>query len=165
MKKVEKRERVFIGWRLTNSKNDLLSEKSRNSNSRQDGSGGPQDLEQILMEGDVPKTPSNQLPSLFNVRTTDDAAMRPGLKKWVDDNVNPKLLLQVHDFSFYADGKPGKKRKGEQADTEEAPRKIKYPDPLPPLHCPSLKAQGVPFRPYSDDEKDILLPRSFDEIL
>jgi hypothetical protein len=140
-------KRVYLKWRLTYSESDLLSIRSKNKNSRQDGQGDPQDIFMVLANQAVPKIASNQLPSMYNVRGADDPAMHEGLNKWISENIQPYLLREDHPDKF-------SKKRG--ADGNFLP---KYPYPLIPLHCPSLHEQGRKYPEYTQPEIDILIPR------
>jgi hypothetical protein len=139
--------RLFTGWRLTYDEDDLLSKATKNSNPRQDGPGNAQDLEEVLSEQMVPKIPSNQLPSLFNVRSVDDSNQQPGLHEWLSKYIRADLLRAEHEHTFFKD----KKRL----------REVKFPHPLPPLFMPSLTEMGAKYCPYQSVEKFILQPHSF----
>eukprot|EP01036_Dinobryon_divergens_P026696 gene26695-35373_t len=150
--------RLFTGWRLTYDETDLLCKEMKNSNSRQDGKGEPQILEQVLSEQMVPKIPSNQLPSLYNVRSVDTPVMQPGLNEWISKYIRADLLEEEHENTFFKDKKK-RQREGDEEDVGAKP--IKYPYPLPPIFMPSLKAIDTMYCPYQDIEKFILKPHSF----
>ena len=151
--------RLFTGWRLTYDQADLLCKGMKNSNSRQDGKGEPQVLDQVLSEQMVPKIPSNQLPSLYNVRSVDTRTMQHGLNEWVSKYIRADLLEAEHENTFFK----GKKKRQREGDGEEeaVAKAVKYPYPLPPIFMPSLKAMDIMYCPYQDVEKFILQPHCF----
>ena len=142
--------RLFTGFRLTHDTEDLLAKQMRNSNSRQDGKGDAQHLATILEDQAVPKIPSNQLPSLFNVRSVDTPAQQAALNEWITKYIRPELLEEIHPDSFH---------KGKR--NPDGTPKPKYPYALPPLHMPSLKELGRKYPPYTMEEAFILKPHSF----
>eukprot|EP01036_Dinobryon_divergens_P031614 gene31614-41047_t len=152
--------RLVTGWRLTYDETDLLCKSIHNSNSRQDSSGEPQMLEQVLSEQMVPKIPSNQLPSLYNVRSVDTPAMQSGLNDWVSKYIRADLLEAEHENTFFKSSKRKRQREGGD-EGKVGTKAIKYPYPLPPIFMPSLKAMGTMYCPYQDVEKFILQPHSF----
>ncbi len=142
--------RLFLGWRLTNDDEDLLAKQGKNSNPRQDGKGDAQDLQQIIAEQGVPKIASNQLPSLYNLRSVDTPAQQAGLNAWVQKHIKEELLEEEHPDSFFRTTRDA-----------NGNRKRKYPHALPPLHMPSLREIGQMYPPYKRDDIIILMPHSF----
>lgn len=143
-------KRLFLGWRLTYDDEDLLAKGTRNTNPRQDGKGESQDLEKIIEEQMVPKIPSNQLPSLFNVRSVDTPGQQAALNAWIQKYIRPEFLEETHPDSFHKNKR--------DANGDPVP---KYPYPLPPLHMPSLREIGRMYPRYKKEEKIILMPHSF----
>lgn len=87
--------RLFVGWRLTLDSEDLLSKSIKNRNSRQDSDGSAQILSDLLRSQSVPKVPSNQLPSLYNLRTIDYPKQQPGLNAWITKYIKPEYILRL----------------------------------------------------------------------
>lgn len=154
--------RLSTAWRLTHSDTSLLEVASRNKNSRQDGTGEAQRLEEVIDEMRVPKIPSNQLPSMYNVRNVDDSRQREGLWAWCEARVQDAVRTHT---PTYSDGKTPKR-------PESMPPEVRFR--IPELHAPSLSSlRRLPsdgfdreidwerlFPEYADVERRILRPHS-----
>jgi len=177
--------RLFLGFRLTTSHVDLLSQplpKGVRLNSREDGRGLPKQLRaEVLDPQALVDLPSKQSGPLYRSRHTDIAAQQDGLKTWIDTYIRWELLNEDHPDRFYkparrtkrkADDKDGTVLPAEMVDAE--PR-LKYDAPLPPMHMPSLQElqqilnrvhgeqqpENVLYSPYDDLEEQMYLPHKF----
>ncbi|KAK3252073.1 hypothetical protein CYMTET_37031 [Cymbomonas tetramitiformis] len=125
--------RLFTAWRLTHDDRSLLEVEDRNRNSRQDGLGAAQKLDDVMREMEVPKIPSNQLPSMYNVRNVDDPKQRERLRSWCEGGMQDAVRTHV---PMYADGK-----------TPKRPRNLppEQAFKIPELHAPSISTlRGLP---------------------
>ncbi|KAK3252341.1 hypothetical protein CYMTET_38375 [Cymbomonas tetramitiformis] len=154
--------RLFTGWRLTHDHRTLLEATDRNRNCRQDGCGSAQSIDAVLDDMAVPKLPSNQLPSMYNLRNVDYIIQRQGLREWCDAYLQNAMLVVT---PTYVDGVTAKRPEG-----MEPTRVWKVPD----LHAPSiaklrqLSSDGFDrpvdwdalFPPYTAEEREMYKPHS-----
>ena len=159
--------RLFTGWRLTYDTKSLLEKSSKmGAQSRQHGDGSAQNLEEIMRSMAVPKIPSNQMPSMFNVRNIDDTKQKLKFKQWMDTYIDPKLRTEVHHYS--ADY--GKRDAAKRPLAGSVKMDNVVPLFMPPLNVLKKRLTYNPkkwnryFPEYNEVEVNILKPHKHDSI-
>jgi hypothetical protein len=139
--------RLFTGWRLTLDNTDLLCKNMKNRNSRQDSHGLPQNISEVLQKQMIPKKPSNQLPSLYNMRSVDYPMQQASLNTWIQKYIKDEYVFMNNEMRLFKNT-----------------TNVKYQYGLPLIHMPSLQAIDRKYEEYQPIEEFILTPQSFTDI-